>query len=142
MRETNRVGTLQPTILIAYTADIEPLLDSRDPAALAPFELDAATLADLAWRGRMLARASVPTQDLAEAAIVAEYASILVRSFARGAGADALNLVLWALGGAADAGGRHQPARAADRLIRSMPAPAKAIAVAMWNDRTGDSHPT
>ena len=47
----------------------------------------------------MLARATVPTQDLAEAAIAAGYTGILVPSFARGAGADALNLVLWAWDG-------------------------------------------
>ena len=35
LREANQVGTLQPTALVAYTADVAPLLDSRDPAALA-----------------------------------------------------------------------------------------------------------
>lgn len=95
LREANQVGTLQPTTLVAYTADIAPLLDARDPAALAPFRIDATALADPAWRDRMLARAIVPTQDLAEAAIAEGFAGILVPSFARGAEVNALNLVLW-----------------------------------------------
>lgn len=37
----------------------------------------------------------MPTQDLAEAAISKGFAGIIVPSFARGARADALNLVLW-----------------------------------------------
>ncbi|MBU0773728.1 MAG: RES domain-containing protein, partial [Alphaproteobacteria bacterium] len=34
LREANQVGTLQPTTLVAYQADIGPLLDGRDAAAL------------------------------------------------------------------------------------------------------------
>ena len=40
LREANQVGTLQPTTLIAYNANIGPLLDGRDPKALVPFGLD------------------------------------------------------------------------------------------------------
>jgi hypothetical protein len=43
----------------------------------------------------MLSGKQVPTQDLAEAAIAQGYAGIVVPSYARGAPADALNLVLW-----------------------------------------------
>ena len=39
LREANQVGTLQPTTLVAYQADIGPLLDGRDTAALQPFEI-------------------------------------------------------------------------------------------------------
>jgi len=95
VREANQVGTLQPTTLVAYQADIGPLLDGRDAAALRPFGITPAELADPSWRDRMLSGKPVPTQDLAEAAIAQGYAGIVVPSYARGAPADALNLVLW-----------------------------------------------
>ena len=69
--------------------------DGRDAAALRPFGIAPAELADPAWRDRMLSGKPVPTQDLAEAAITQGYAGIVVPSYARGAPADALNLVLW-----------------------------------------------
>ncbi len=95
LRETNQVGTLQPTTLVAYRADIGPLLDGRDPAALLPFGITPPELADPGWRERMLANRVVPTQELAEAAIARGYLGLVVPSYARGAPADALNLVLW-----------------------------------------------
>ena len=95
LHEANQVGTLQPTTLVAYAADIEPLLDGRDPMALAPFGIDPKALADPTWRDRMLKREVVPTQELAEDAISEGYAGILVPSFTRGARPDAINLVLW-----------------------------------------------
>ena len=95
LREANQVGTLQPTTLVAYQADIGPLLDGRDTAALQPFGLAPAELADLSWRDRMLSGKPAPTQNLAEAAIARGYVGIVVPSYARGAPADALNIVLW-----------------------------------------------
>lgn len=86
-------------MLVAYRADIGPLLDGRDDAALTSFGMTPATLADPTWRDRMLARQPVPTQQLAEAAIAQGFAGILVPSYARGAPADALNLVLWSWDG-------------------------------------------
>ncbi len=95
LREANQVGTLQPTTLVAYQADIGPLLDGRDEAALAPFGMTPASLAAPDWRDRMLSGKPVPTQDLAEASIAQGFAGIVVPSYARGAPVDALNLVLW-----------------------------------------------
>lgn len=95
LREANQVGTLQPTTLFACRADIAPLLDGRDPAALAPFGMTPEALADPAWRERMLAGRPVPTQDLAEAAIGAGHRGLVAPSYARGAPPQALNLVLW-----------------------------------------------
>lgn len=43
----------------------------------------------------MLAGRPVPTQELTEAAIARGYLGLVVPSYARGAPADALNLVLW-----------------------------------------------
>lgn len=95
LREANQVGTLQPTTLVAYQADIGPLLDGRDEAALAPFGMTPASLAAPDWRDQMLSGTPAPTQDMAEAAIAQGFAGIVVPSYARGAPADALNLVLW-----------------------------------------------
>lgn len=95
LREANQVGALQPTTLVAYRADVGPLLDGRDAASLAPFAMTPDDLADPAWRARMLAGEPVPTQDLAEAALGAGMQGLLTRSFAHGATARDLNIVLW-----------------------------------------------
>lgn len=96
LREAHQVGTLQPTTLVAYDADIGPLVDGGDAAVLKSFGILAEDLRDASWRDHMLSGRTVPTQDLAEAAISQGYAGLLVPSFARGASADACNLVLWA----------------------------------------------
>lgn len=102
LREANQVGTLQPVTLVAYRADIGPLVDGRDAAALAPFGMTPEALADPGWRDRMLSGQPVPTQNLAEAAIAQGFVGIVVPSYARGAPADALNLVIWAWEGKLD----------------------------------------
>lgn len=89
------MGTLQPTTLVAYRADIGPVLDGRDDDALAPYGLDQATLGAPDWRIRMLTNETVPTQNLAERLITDGFVGLLVRSFARGATDRSLNLVLW-----------------------------------------------
>ncbi|GAB5508513.1 MAG: RES family NAD+ phosphorylase [Rhizobiaceae bacterium] len=95
LREANQVGTLQPTTLVAYRADIGPVLDGRDDDALAQYGLDRAALGAPDWRIRMLTNQTVPTQNLAERLIADGYAGLLVSSFARGATDRSLNLVLW-----------------------------------------------
>lgn len=95
LREANQVGTLQPTTLVAYQADVGPLLDGRDAAALQVFRLAPGELGDPSWRDRMLSGKPAPTHDLAEAAIAQGYVGIVIPSYARGAPADALNIVLW-----------------------------------------------
>ena len=61
LREANQVGTLQPTMLVAYRADLAPMLDGRDAAAIAAWGTTPDGLADPGWRGRMLAGRPVPT---------------------------------------------------------------------------------
>ncbi|WP_299695105.1 RES family NAD+ phosphorylase [uncultured Tateyamaria sp.] len=95
LREANQVGDLQPTVLVAYRADIAPLFDTRDTAALSAYGADAAMLAHAGWRAAMLAGDAVPTQDMARALIADGYAGLLVRSFARGMTEADLNVVLW-----------------------------------------------
>jgi RES domain-containing protein len=104
LREANQVGHLQPTTLVAYEADIEAVFDSRDAVACQSEQVDPGDLADPAWRDQMQDGGEARTQALARRLIAAGYRGLLVRSFAAGAGADDLNLVLWTWG-------RHEGAR-------------------------------
>ena len=95
IREANQVGDLQPTTLVAYRADLANLFDCRDTAALSAFDMTPRRLADPAWREAMRKGKHAPTQRFALTLIAAGHPGLLVRSFARGAGPDDLNLVLW-----------------------------------------------
>lgn len=98
IREANQIGTLQPTTLVAYEADIGPVFDATDPAAVTDHGLDAAALAGDDWRLRMLADGKAPTQELAERLKASGFAGMQVRSFAKGATGADVNLVLWIWG--------------------------------------------
>jgi RES domain-containing protein len=95
LREANQVGDLQPTVLVAYNAEIGQVFDGRSIGALAEFGMTSALLADPAWRDAVAAGGEARTQTFAKSLIEREYDGLLVPSFARGAGADDLNLVLW-----------------------------------------------
>ncbi|MER8639658.1 RES family NAD+ phosphorylase [Mesorhizobium sp. M1365] len=95
LRESNQVGNLQPTTLVSYDADLDNIFDCRDAAALAAEGMDAATLADMTWRDQMKASGEAKTQAFARRLIGAGYNGLLVRSFAAGATAEDMNLVLW-----------------------------------------------
>jgi RES domain-containing protein len=98
LREANQVGTLQPTTLVCYEAEIARVFDTRDGAALAQAGMDADGLADAGWRERMRADGEAPTQAFARRLIAAGHHGLLVRSFAAGATEADLNLVLWRFG--------------------------------------------
>lgn len=100
IREANQVGTLQPTMLVAYAAEIAPVFDSRDTAALAKRGLSAAALAATDWRDRARLEGVAPTQAFARTLVEDGFTGILVSSFAKGATAHDLNLVLWRWDGA------------------------------------------
>lgn len=100
LREANQAGSLQPTTLVRYDAAIERVFDGRDDDALRAKGMDAAALADAAWRDRMKADGEAPTQRFARRLAAAGHHGLLVRSFAPGAAAGDLNLVLWAWGDA------------------------------------------
>ena len=102
LREANQVGNLQPTMLVSYDAEIERVFDSRDEASLFAQGMDAA-LADGTWRDEMKASGEARTQAFARRLIAGGYHGLLVRSFAPGAAADDLNLVLWKWGDTAPA---------------------------------------
>ncbi|MDF9302096.1 RES family NAD+ phosphorylase [Tritonibacter mobilis] len=95
LREANQVGSLQPTILVSYTADLGPIFDTRDAQSLTRYDVTDTLLADPAWRMKMLDGDKVPTQDLARALIRDGFAGLLIRSFAKGATAADFNIVLW-----------------------------------------------
>ncbi len=98
LREANQVGSLQPTTLVSYQADIEPIVDSRDAVLLASHGMDAAGLADPSWRDQMQRSGEAATQRFARGLITAGYCGLLVRSFAAGTMSADLNLVLWRWG--------------------------------------------
>lgn len=95
LREANQVGNLQPTTLVSYDAAIEAVFDCRDEAALKVRGMDAEALADPTWRDEMKTKGEARTQAFARGVMADGYDALLVRSFASGASAEDLNLVLW-----------------------------------------------
>lgn len=98
IREANQVGNLQPTTLVCYEAEIDAVFDTRDADALVAEGMDAASLADMSWRDQMRRSGEARTQVLARRLLVRGFQGLLTRSFAPGAQADDLNLVLWSRG--------------------------------------------
>jgi RES domain-containing protein len=98
LREANQVGSLQPTTLISYDADIERVFDSRDETALEAMGMSASSLADPTWRDQMKSKGVAETQLFAARLVDGGYQGLLVRSFAAGASGNDLNLVLWKWG--------------------------------------------
>ena len=98
IREANQVGSLQPTTLVSYDAEIESVFDATDVAALKAEGYDDALVAANSWRDEMETKSEARTQTLARALISKGYQGLLVRSFAPGASESDLNLVLWRWG--------------------------------------------
>lgn len=98
IREANQVGSLQPTTLVCYEAEIETVFDSTDPASLAAEALDEALLSATGWRDEMKTKGTARTQMIARTLVDKGYNGLLIRSFAPGATIDDLNLVLWRWG--------------------------------------------
>ncbi|WP_349369462.1 RES family NAD+ phosphorylase [Salinarimonas sp.] len=98
IRETNQVGTLQPTTVVAYEADLEPVFDAEDAAAPAAYDTALEMLAAGDWRLRMRDEGKSPSQRLAERLVADGFVGMRVRSFARGAGEDDLVMVVWSWG--------------------------------------------
>ncbi|MDX7952127.1 RES domain-containing protein [Lichenihabitans sp. Uapishka_5] len=103
IREANQVGSLQPTTLVSYEAEIDPVFDGRNEAALHAEGMDTSALADPTWRDTMKVHGVAPTQAFAARLGTRGFHGLLVRSFALGANGADLNLVLWRWGGAAPA---------------------------------------
>ena len=101
LREASQVGSLQPTTLVCYEAEIEDVFDSRDVAALNAHGVDAEALSASTWRDEMRQTGEAATQAFADRLIRTGHNGLLVRSFAAGATAAEMNLVLWRWGDAA-----------------------------------------
>jgi RES domain-containing protein len=95
LREANQAGSLQPTTLVSYDADLERVFECRDDAALRSQKMDTAALAVTTWRDQMKATGEANTQAFAHRFAAMGYHGLLVRSFAPGTTDDDLNLVLW-----------------------------------------------
>ncbi|MEZ5797476.1 MAG: RES domain-containing protein [Paracoccaceae bacterium] len=94
--EANQAGRpFEPVTLVAYEADLAPVLDGCDPARLAAEGIDPAVLAADDWRLRMLQDGISEGQRLAARLIAAGWAGMILRSYARGVNPGARNLVLW-----------------------------------------------
>ncbi|WP_425101133.1 RES family NAD+ phosphorylase [Tropicibacter sp. S64] len=100
LREANQVGSLQPTVLVSYRADLGPIFDTQDPESLRDLGVSPHHLADSGWRAAMLDGRPVPSQDVARKLIADGFAGLLIRSFAKGASESSLNIVLWTWSGA------------------------------------------
>jgi RES domain-containing protein len=99
--EANQAGRpFEPVTLVAYRADIAPVLDSGDAALCAAEGVEAAVLAADDWRLRMLEDGVSESQRLAARLIAAGWAGMIVPSFARGVRPGSRNLVLWRWEGA------------------------------------------
>lgn len=98
IKEANQVGTLQPTTLVAYHADVAEVFDGTDAAGLAEYDLTPADLAANDWRIRMREDGRAPTQRFSERLIADGYVGLKIRSFVQGAKTDDVNLVLWSWG--------------------------------------------
>ena len=98
VREASQAGTLQPTTLVSYDAEIEGVFDTRDETALPSEGMDPAALAAATWRDEMKANGEARTQTFARNLLANGYSALLVRSFAPGASKEDFNLVLWRWG--------------------------------------------
>lgn len=98
IREANQIGTLQPTTLVSYEADITPIFDATDADALGSYGMMPVDLAADDWRIRMQKEGKAPTQIFAERLIADGYAGLRVPSFAAGSTPKDLNMVLWVWG--------------------------------------------
>jgi len=98
LKEANQAGSLQPTTLVSYDADITPLFDTRDGALLHDHGIDAQTLSTPTWRDDMNVFGETPTQRLARSLKNEGFCGLIVRGFAPGATDIDLNVVLWTWG--------------------------------------------
>jgi RES domain-containing protein len=98
IREANQVGTLQPTTLVCYRTAIDTVFDATDPTGLAAYGVTSADLAADDWRDAMQREGIAPTQRLAARLMADGFAAMIVPSFARGAGPEDRNLLIWRWG--------------------------------------------
>jgi len=94
--EANQIGRpFEPVTLICLEADLTGIFDATSPVHLAARGLQAADITAGDWRGEFLRSGQSQSQKVAETLRHTGYQGMKVPSFAKGALADAANLVLW-----------------------------------------------
>ena len=99
IREAQPLGRpMQPLTLCAYDVDAEPVFDALNEECRHDQGVSAADFTCPSWEAEMLTGAVPASQTLADRLIAAGYFGMRVRSFAVGAGATNINLVMWRWG--------------------------------------------
>lgn len=94
--EANQAGRpFEPITLVAYEADLAPVLDTADAATLVREGIDPDILSADDWRLKMREDGVSESQRLASRLIKAGWVGMIVPSFAKGVRPGARNLVLW-----------------------------------------------
>jgi len=96
MAKANQIGRpFEPVTLVAYEADLIPVLEATDPAVQVAQGIDPGVLAADDWRVQMRQDGISAGQRLAQQLIAAGWVGMIVPSFAQGVKPGARNLVLW-----------------------------------------------
>lgn len=98
LKEANQAGSLQPTTLVSYDADLQPLFDTHDAQALFEYGIDTKTLGATTWRDDMKMMGEAPTQRLARDLKNAGFCGLIAKIFAPGTVAGDRNVILWKWG--------------------------------------------
>ena len=99
IREAQPLGRpMQPLTLCAYELDAEPVFDALDEERRRDRGVSDADLVCAAWEADMSAGRIPAPQAFADRLIAAGFIGMRVRSFAVGAGAGDINLVMWRWG--------------------------------------------
>jgi RES domain-containing protein len=94
--EANQAGRpFEPITLVAYLADVGPVLDTADPSLTHREGIDPRVLAADDWRLQMHTGGMSESQQLAARLIASGWAGMFVPSYARGVRPGSRNLVLW-----------------------------------------------
>ena len=101
VREVSPMGRrMQPLVLCAYDVDAAPVFDALDGADKEALGIVDADLDCPAWRLEAMSGRTPASHALADRLICSGFAGMRVRSYAAGAGAGDVNLVLWRWGDA------------------------------------------
>jgi RES domain-containing protein len=96
IREASPLGSpFHPLTLCQYRVDCEGIFDTRDFTAMKREKVSEHDLECPSWNEHMLDATVPASHQLADRLLARDYAGMLVRSFARGAGPNDMNLVLW-----------------------------------------------
>lgn len=99
IREAQPLGRpMQPLILCACEVDVEPVFDALDVSRREEYAVSDSDLCCPNWERDMLDGSTPLSQALADRLIADGFAGMRVQSFARGAGPEDINLVLWRWG--------------------------------------------